>query len=504
VIRIETERDIERLRQIALLQHAELTRLHRRLATLTRALADARGESAAEALQLELTLLQEQLAARTRELFGPSSEQRKRAGAGVAPPRSGPQTGHGPREQATLPLVEVVHVLDAPDQQCPKCGGELREWDGQYETSDEIDIVERTFRLVRHQRQKYTCACGACIETALGPRKLVPGGRYSLDFALAVAVAKYADHAPLARQVRQMARAGLRVDTQTLWDQLLALSHHLAPTYDALWRAVLAAPVVRFDETRWPLLGSTTQAKWYAWAAASEEAIAYRILGTRSGEAADVVLANFTGIAVTDGYDVYQSLCTRRARDATGPPAFTLAHCWSHSRRKFVTAEPAYPVATEMLDMIGWLYDIERVAGEAPDAERAAQRAEYRATWSRAVVAHIDQWLRTTTALPRSQLGAAIGYVRDLWPGLIRFLDDARVPLDTNLVERGMRALAIGRKNHYGSRSERGTQVAALFYTLIESAKLVGIEPDRYLREAAIRAIDNPGTVTLPRDLLLT
>jgi transposase len=503
VIQIETERDIERLRQIALIQQAELTRLHARLATLTRELAEARGQSAVEALQLELTLLQEQLAARTRELFGPSSEQRKGARSNEGTRSSSPHTGHGPREQATLPLVEIVHVLDAPDQQCPKCGGELRPWAEQFETSEEIDVVERSFRLVRHQRQKYTCQCGECIETALGPRKLVPGGRYSVDVALSVAVAKYADHAPLARQVRQMARAGLRVDTQTLWDQILALSHHLMPTYDALWRSVLSAPVVLFDETRWPLLGSETASKWYAWAAASEEAIAYRILGARSGEAADVVLANFNGIAVTDGYEVYQSLRTRRAKDATGPPTFTLAHCWSHSRRKFVTAESAYPVATEMLDMIGWLYDIERVASEAPEAERAALRAEYRDTWSRAVIAHIDEWLTTTMALPRSQLGAAIGYVRDLWPGLIRFLEDVRIPLDTNLVERGMRALALGRQNHYGSRSERGTRVAALFYTLIESAKLVGVEPDRYLREAAIRAIDAPGTVTLPRDLLV-
>jgi hypothetical protein len=113
VIQIETERDIERLRQIALLQQSELTRLHARLATLTHELAQARGESAVEALQLELTLLHEQLAARTRELFGPSSEQRK--GTRPTAQRTTPQTGHGPREQATLPLVEVVHVLDAPD-----------------------------------------------------------------------------------------------------------------------------------------------------------------------------------------------------------------------------------------------------------------------------------------------------------------------------------------------------------------------------------------------------
>src|SRR3989442_15815225 len=124
-----------------------------------------------------------------------------------------------------------------------------------------------------------------------------------------------------------------------------------------------------------------------------------------------------------------------------------------------------------------------------------------RDTESRAVVADIKMWLTAQAVLPRSSLGEAIGYTFRHWKGLERFLDDARIPLDTNAVERGLRAVAIGRKNHYGSRSQRGTRVAALFYTLMESAKLVGVEPAGYLAEATRRAIANPGTVTLPRNL---
>src|SRR5438552_1713638 len=222
VIRIETETDIERLRQVALLQRAELDRLYTRLAQLTEELAHARGEDAIAALQLELTAIQEQLAARTRALFSPSSERRPRPGDRTRDAAPAPRTGHGPRAQLALPQVEVVHTLDVPDRTCPKCGGGLREMTGQYEESEEIDVVERSFRLVRHKRQKYTCRCGECIDTALGPPRLIPGGRYSVDFAVAVAVAKYGDHMPLARQVRQMARWSLATDTQTLWDQLHA------------------------------------------------------------------------------------------------------------------------------------------------------------------------------------------------------------------------------------------------------------------------------------------
>jgi transposase len=106
----------------------------------------------------------------------------------------------------------------------------------------------------------------------------------------------------------------------------------------------------------------------------------------------------------------------------------------------------------------------------------------------------------TQRALPRSALGKAIAYASGLWPGLVRLLGDPKIPLDTNGVERALRGVAVGRKNHYGSRSERGTHVAALFYSLIESAKLCGVEPRAYLREATLRAARNPGAVTLARD----
>jgi transposase len=104
--------------------------------------------------------------------------------------------------------------------------------------------------------------------------------------------------------------------------------------------------------------------------------------------------------------------------------------------------------------------------------------------------------------LPESSLGKAIAYMLGLWTGLTRFLIDARIPLDNNATERGLRGMVLGRKNHYGSRSQRGTEVAALFYSLIESAKLCGVEPKAYLLRATHAALATPGTVTLPHALL--
>ncbi|MBW2498384.1 MAG: transposase, partial [Deltaproteobacteria bacterium] len=91
----------------------------------------------------------------------------------------------------------------------------------------------------------------------------------------------------------------------------------------------------------------------------------------------------------------------------------------------------------------------------------------------------------TQRALPRSALGKALVYTGGLWSELVRFFGDLKIPLGTNFVERDLRGLAVGRKNPNGSRSERGTRVAALFYSPIESAKLCGVESWGYLRDPA-------------------
>jgi transposase len=103
--------------------------------------------------------------------------------------------------------------------------------------------------------------------------------------------------------------------------------------------------------------------------------------------------------------------------------------------------------------------------------------------------------------LPESSLGKAISYLLGLWTGLTRFLDDPRIPLANNQTERGLRGVVLGRRNHYGSRSRRGTEVAALFYSLIESAKLCGIEPKRYLWAATRAALADRAAITLPHAL---
>jgi hypothetical protein len=241
---------------------------------------------------------------------------------------------------------------------------------------------------------------------------------------------------------------------------------------------------------------------WWVWALCHSEAVVYRVLDTRSGDGAAKVLGDYRGIVLCDGYAAYRALAKRNTGERAGP-TITLAHCWAHVRRQYVDAEPASPQAAEVLALIGDLYAAEGTAQETAAGNAAVLLTERR-TRVAPIVAAIRTWVTQQRALPQSALGKALAYTTELWPGLVAFLEDAAIPVDNNATERALRGIALGRKNHYGSRSERGTRVAALCYTLLESAKLAGVEPAAYLAEATRRAIATPGTVTLPRELVGT
>lgn len=499
MVRIETESDIEQLRRVARLLDAENQRLHKRLAELVRALQAAQGQDAVQ-LELELSRLQDQLARINQDIFGPSSEKRGRRDGDTPPPEKTPHPGHGPTAQRALPVIEVVHTLDPADEICPKCGDPLQAWQGQFESAEEIDVIERSFRIVRHQRQKSRCECGH-IETALGPPKLIPGGRYSVAFAAAVALDKFGFHLPLSRQEKQMRRQGLLVTSQTLWDQIFALARHLEPSYEALRTYVLAAPVIGVDETTWRLMEKRSTKKWWVWTICRPDAVVHAIHPHRSTAAARTTLDGFAGdTIVVDGYYAYPALRKSYTTHGLAPP-FQIAACWGHARRGFFKAAPDYPKADEALDLIAKLYAIEGRVSGLDGPERLARLGELRRVESAPLVAQLKTWLQTTPARTGSSLGVAITYMLEHWPALEVFLGRPDVPIDNLQTERAIRPIAVGRKNHYGSRSHRGTFVAALFYSLIESAELAGVDPGEYLTEAARRAIANPGAITLPHSL---
>ena len=194
-------------------------------------------------MQLRLKAVEEHLAKLQKMVFGPSSErtkptQKTDATRGATPeaettntdgdqqPKSEkPSRSNGSRRnQPRLPFVIRQHSVPKSEMTCELCGKQLEPWKGQFDSSKEAHVLQRAFVMVEHQQNKARCPNGCCVKTAPTPRKLFSGARYSIDFALEVAIQKYLYHMPLVRQVRQMQTEGLEVDTQTLWDQLNKLA----------------------------------------------------------------------------------------------------------------------------------------------------------------------------------------------------------------------------------------------------------------------------------------
>jgi transposase len=346
-----------------------------------------------------------------------------------------------------------------------------------------VDIEDVQYRLVHVLRQKYVCACGGVVETAPGPERAIDGGRYSLGFAAKVADEKYDRHMPLARQERVMRQSGLDIRRTTLWDQLVALTPSLRAAHAALRSHILAQAVIGVDQTGWPCLHGQRPKPWQMWCLTAPDAVYHAIRDDKSAATFRDVLEGFRGIAVCDALSSHGSAV--RALEGV-----RLAHCFAHVVRRFKQAASDFEQAQVPLALLRKLYDIDATA------ETAERRRELRSTESRTVMNQLKAWLTSTASNKASSLGQAIRYTLGIWAGLNVFLEDERVWLDNNRTERGLRGPVVGRKNHYGSKSRLGTEVASVFYSLIETAKLHGVPARAYLVEA-VRA-GRRGEIILP------
>jgi transposase len=478
------ESDIEQLRRIALTQKVQIEHLLKVLSAQSKRIDELTGKSGA--LQQTLELL-EQLNAQANEAppsgavdgedERESDERKKRK----------PRAKSGPTAQPRLEIVEQTFELDEPDRTCPCCGGRLHPMDGQFDVSEMVDVVDVSYRIVQVKQQKYACSCGGCIETAPGPERAVRGGRYSLEFAIKVAVSKYLDHLPLERQARILSRYGLDITSQALWDQLYAVAERVRVIWEQLFARLMREPVIGLDQTSWKRLDGSKSTPWQMWCLTAPGLVYHRICDDKSAATFKTLVGGFEGTIVCD------ALSTHGAGAREGP-GIVLAGCWAHVYRKFREAAADHPEAQLAMKWIGALYEIDARAGDDLDARARLRRAE-----SAGVLAQLKDWLWSQATLKTLSIGKAAAYTIANWDRLTRFVEDPRVPLDNNATERAIRGPVIGRRNHFGSKSRRGTEVAAIFYSLLETAKLHGVDPARYLLEAAKAA--PLGEIILPWQL---
>ena len=389
-------------------------------------------------------------------------------------------------------LERIEQVVDVEEVEgvraCPCCGGALHQI-GE-DVAERLDVVPITFRVLVTRRPRYGCrSCESAIVQAPAPARIVEGGIPTEALIAQVLVAKYADHLPLYRQAQIYARQGIQLDRSTLADWVGRAAWYLRPLRDHILERLRRSQRLFADETTAPVLdpgrGRTKTGQLWAyarddrpWGGGDPPMVAYVYAADRKGERAEAHLGNFAGILQVDGYGGYAALARRRQQ-------VNLAFCWAHVRRKFYELADTSPVATEVLRRIALLYGIEdEVRGTS-----AQQRQSVRNERSRVIVDELHQYLeaRNRQVSAKARLGEAIRYALTRWDGLTRFLDDGRVDLDSNVVERSIRPLALNRKNSLFAGSDEGGDNWAVIATLIENCKLSGINPHTWLTETLTR-----------------
>ena len=386
---------------------------------------------------------------------------------------------------AELPREDIIYDLSDVEKVCPHDGTALKPM-GE-ETHEQLDIVPAKINVIRHIRKKYACPC--CKEylvTASKPKQPIEKSIAAPGLLAYISVSKYCDALPLYRQVEIFKRIGIELDRSSLANWMVKCGHLVQPLINCIQDKLLEQNVLHMDETPVQVLnepGKTAQSKSYMWVLSSaktsnQPAVLFHYSPSRSGEIPKQQLAGYQGALMVDGYEGYQAVCTQQQLTRLG--------CWAHARRKFMDAKRQQPKgkvgkADQALALIQKLYAIEKTASDKTTAERYASRQSQ----STLIIDKLKQWMDKTLANtpPKSDIGKAVSYLHNQWPRLIRYVDDGEYPIDNNRAENSIRPFVIGRKNWLFSNSQKGAVASANLYSLIETAKLNGIEPYAYLKK---------------------
>ena len=390
----------------------------------------------------------------------------------------------------TLPRETQVHATACV---CPDCGGALKEL-GE-DVAEQLEFIPEHFKVVRHVRPKF--ACGKCdlIVQAPAPSRPIDRGLAGPGLLAHVAVSKYLDHLPLYRQSAIYARQGVELERSTLADWIGGIARLVTPLAELIGRHVTAATKVHADDTPVPVLdpgrGKTKTGRLWVYVrddrpagGVAAPAAFYRYTATREGAHPRAHLKDFRGTLQADGFSGFDGLYVEgRVRAAA---------CWAHARRKFyeLHAATGSPLAEEALNRIAALYAIEaEIRGQPPPDRWRVRQAR-----AAPLLAALQQWLLETRAKvsAKSGLAGAINYALKRWAALTLYCEDGAVEIDNNAAERALRGPVLSRKNFLFAGADVGGERAAVLYTLLETAKLNGLDPEGYLRTVLERIADHP------------
>lgn len=468
-------------------------------------LARENSELKATVIHLETLVekLRYQLSQLTRRQFGVSAEALAQLGLWSLEEAPAPEAAripttlvpaHERAKPVRRPLPDdlprqVIDVELAPEQQaCPCCGG-ARHVIGE-EVSEKLDIEPARLTVLQYRRKKYACRpCAGQVQTAAMPAQLIEQGLATPGLLAYVAVHKFCDHMPLARQEKFFARHGIELSRSTLTDWMLAIGQATMPLVERMGEWLKRGDILASDDTPLPWQntrrGRTTTARLWVWRGLVDDSrplLVYQFTADRSGEHPAAFLNGWKGYLQADAYSGYD----RNFIDGH----IIEVGCMAHARRRYfeIAKDAKTPgFAHEIVQRIGELYAIEREAKERNlgPPERKQLRQERAPPLLDALKARLEAHLPKIP--PKGPLAEAIGYMLNHWSALNRYLDDGRLEIDNNAVERAIRPVAQGRANWLFVASERGGHAAAALYSLIESAKANSLNPYAYLRDVLTR-----------------
>jgi transposase len=461
--------------------------------------------SLAKTQALRISKLEHQLAGLRRQRFGATSERLEQLdlaleeteielarAADPAVPEDAGETRKKPRRKPLPKDLPRNETVLSPGEICAGCGGRFKAL-GE-DVTEELDYIPGRFVVNRFVRPRLTCSCCETICQAPLPSRPIERGRPGPGLLAHVLVSKYGDHLPLYRQSKIFERDGIDLDRSTLADWVGKSTALLESLADAIGRHVLAGEAIFADDTpiklQAPGNGKTKTARIWTyvrderpWLGPDPPAVWYRFTVDRKGRHPTDHLAGYRGWVHADGYAGFNELYRK---DAIREVA-----CLAHIRRKFVdiVQSQTSPIAEEAIKRIAGLYAVEKQArGRQPDA-----RVELRHAHARPLLDALEEWLQVQ--LPRisgkSELAKAIRYALSRLNKLRPYLDHGHLEADNNCAERAMRSVALGRKNYLFVGSKGGGKAAAIAYTLIETAKLNGIDPQAWLTDTLGRIADH-------------
>jgi transposase len=382
-----------------------------------------------------------------------------------------------PREVRTIELPEA-------DRRC-SCCNEVMCKIGE-EVSERLDYTPAVLKVIETRRDKYACKKHeeAGVLTPAAPVHPIEKGMATAGLMAHVLVAKYKDHLPLYRQSCIFARHGAELAESTLCDWVKSGAEMLVPVVAAMKQSVLESHVVQSDDTSITVLDpshANGSRRGFLWAYVGDrDEVVFEFTSGRGREGPRSFLGDYCGTLQVDAYAGYDAIFHAGRVSQAG--------CWAHARRRFFDAlvgEKEH--AGNAIAVLRRLYEIEREAkdqGLGSDARR-----ELRQQKSKPLLDAMHPWLAglKSAVLPKSPLGDAVGYTLRQWGPLTLFLDDGRISIDNNRVERQMRTVAVGRKNWMFAGSADGAQRAATIYSIICTCGLLGVEPWSYLKDVLQR-----------------